>query len=360
MFFISSFYVAKMVNDNIAWENAREQNTPEAYDFYSANFNRHLSNIEPLREKAVIESINTDAPLNWANEYLNSYGTSGCCYDEFCESIKKIMLEKQVYFWYDYYLQLPDLKESSIFLDSILVLADNSMWQLTKTNKDWEAYLNRFKNGINQQQALSMLEEQNWQESLSLNTKDAYLNYLREWPKGKYLEKANNKIHEFDWITVKNNNNFSEYDSFLSNNPNSVYSNEAKKLMEQCFVTDLINGVCYTDIPNKLKNKRNTSFYGSWKIENTYHSLNVKKDNIVTNFGYVFQKRSFWFKNSSYICLVVINTDNTCTNYIYEIIKEKSNFIETKCLRNCRHEGNHIFIKTKDAQGRRIKNNQNN
>ncbi|QMU63081.1 MAG: hypothetical protein GKR88_01525 [Flavobacteriaceae bacterium] len=354
----SFYYVARIVNDNVAWEKVKKENTPEAYDFYSNNFKRHLTELEPSREKSAIKFIRENISFEEAEKYIARYKINGCCYDHYTHLIKSIAYNTDDYKWYNFYLKLPKLKDTQKILDSIETLADKSLWILTRANGTWHRYIQRFPKGIYQKTALRNIDNEAWNTALKINSKYSFSEYVRNFPNGRFSETAKSNIHELDWLGTKQSDNVASYNSFLDRYPNTKYYSKAIKLFEDRFVNDLISGVCYQDIPEKLKTNTITNFNGYWVSRQLYNGFSIRNNNVLgSSFGYVFAKKRLWFKNKKHICFIIYRKNYSgafCDIYIYEIIEELPKEIKARCLKKCIKNEIHIFKKIKDSNNKRI------
>jgi formylglycine-generating enzyme required for sulfatase activity len=71
-------------------------------------------------------------------------------------------------------------------------------------------------------------ERNSWKKAQKENTIKAYQNYLREYPKGKFAEKANTIIEKMEWDDVLSANNTGAFLIFMKKFPKSSYYAQAK------------------------------------------------------------------------------------------------------------------------------------
>lgn len=341
----SFYHIARFVNDNKAWEKVKNNNTPEAYDFYSKHFKYHLSEVEPLREKSVISLIEREASFKDIENYFRRYGTYGCCYKKYCESVKKIILRKNSFKWYDFYLQLPELKEGENELMYIRKLSDISLWDSIKKDKNWEDYLQKFPNGNYHRVALQNIENEVWEKALKSNSIYLLDEYLKDYPNGRYKEIAKSNIHELEWSETKENNSMDKYESFLYKYPNSKYYYKALKGLENSFVNELLSGICHKSIPDKIKKYNINRLSGGWSSRSFQEWFFFRENNNLIVSKDVARIKGMWLRSGNKICMTA-EWWRKCKIIIFEVLNETKSKMKVKCLSGC--TGTHILNKRRD------------
>ena len=72
-----------------------------------------------------------------------------------------------------------------------------------------------------------------WKEVSTKNSIYAYQEYIKEYPRGKYLANAKDSIEYIEWITAKYSNNIETVQNFLDKYQKSKFLIDAKILLEK-------------------------------------------------------------------------------------------------------------------------------
>ena len=137
-----------------------------------------------------------------------------------------------------------------------------------------ENFITKYKNeDINMtQQAESLIDDVNWQEAATTNTRGSYVNYIAETKNtdytydSKYIDEANQKIEDFDWntayakATVKSKETLLPVIDFINSYPDGTHTAEATQLLETM--------------------RNDSSYYDEYKSQNTLEAY----EQFVTNF----------------------------------------------------------------------------
>jgi HEAT repeat protein len=75
-------------------------------------------------------------------------------------------------------------------------------------------------------------EKEVWNELKTKNDLSAFINYLEEYPDGRYRDSVKTKIEELRYLNAINFDNFPDYNEFLKIYPQSSYSNNISKRIE--------------------------------------------------------------------------------------------------------------------------------
>ena len=82
---------------------------------------------------------------------------------------------------------------------------------------------------------INLSEKNIWKSVKDQNTFSSYQTYINKYPKGKYLNEAKNLKDDSFWKETKKQNSFEAYKKYLSLNPDGKYLNEAKNLKDDSF-----------------------------------------------------------------------------------------------------------------------------
>lgn len=96
--------------------------------------------------------------------------------------------------------------------------------------------------------------DKEFQKAKSLNTIDAYTDFITRFPESELVEPAEFAICSLTFDAAKQSNTHEAYESFLSTYPESIYSEEAKYFLCLLAFNDVLNKNAIDDIQSFIDN----------------------------------------------------------------------------------------------------------
>lgn len=124
-------------------------------------------------------------------------------------------------------------------------------------------------------------DDEMWQRTQYLDTKEAYMEYLDSCLDGKYRDQARNRIEELDTVALNgadaiaweqvNKYDMSSLRTFVESHPDSKFAEDARKLINELTIADII-GMDINTLVQKIKEIKTDNFIID-KAEATYSTI---------------------------------------------------------------------------------------
>ncbi|TVL98616.1 MAG: hypothetical protein CV087_21050 [Candidatus Brocadia sp. WS118] len=104
--------------------------------------------------------------------------------------------------------------------------------QNVNTVKAYEEFLQNHKDSEFTHEASKRIEKLSWESVKMKDTKPDYLQFLGKYNDGDFAEEAYQRIEMIDWKDAKRVNKIESYNTFIQENPNSIFGDSARKKIE--------------------------------------------------------------------------------------------------------------------------------
>lgn len=221
-----------------------------------SRLNSDVSEIKAIIENRFYQDAISNRTLKTCEKYLNKY-PKGKYKDNIITLIEQITYEsaKSLSALRHYLTKYPKGKFVKDAEKELQRREENSFKNAkTKNSKElYQSYIRDFPRGKYIQEAKAMIDEKTFKVAAKDNTKKAYQDYVRKFPNGKYIQEAKDNISKLDEKAAydyalsplkqkgmgnKLDERYEKYNSYLKKYPNST-SNYAKEVNRQIDILEV-------------------------------------------------------------------------------------------------------------------------
>ncbi len=120
------------------------------------------------------------------------------------------------------------------------------------TIESYEKYLKEYPKGKYVEEAIDKIEKIEWAIADKKGSLEGYLNYLQNYPEGKYVTNAKVSMDRVAWRDAENNNTIESYETYLDFNPEGKYTIQAKNKLDELSWIDAKNNNTIISYKNYL------------------------------------------------------------------------------------------------------------
>lgn len=140
-------------------------------------------------------------------------------------------------------------------------------------------YLKKYPKGKYREEVLDLSDNAFWESTRTYNTIDAYQKYLEIFPKGSHIDEANQGIEEILWIELKSVGTAESFNKYLSEYPEGIYKSQALTSLRN------INSLTSFDEDDaKRLILEDISSYSEWGESDCFESKEKPVEHVISDF----------------------------------------------------------------------------